>query len=85
MRRRLFGFFESAKNRQIVGFFGGGAAVMLAGIWTVLIYFFPHTGNPPEPRGVTVVTQSGALSSGRDTIINGPVTLDLMSGELVCT
>jgi hypothetical protein len=55
--------FMSKKNRELIAWWGGGAVVAIAGLWTAFVYFFP-----PKP----------AVGSGGTgmTATNGGVTVD---------
>jgi hypothetical protein len=54
----------------------GGAAVVIAGLWTAFTYFVPAVGKNPASKPASQVVQNGTgIDSGNNTIINGPVTI----------
>ena len=74
---RLWKFIRNTKNREIISWFGGGIAVVAAGIWAVVVFFFLHQ-EKPATLSPTTVTQSGTgIGSGRDTNVNAPVSIGL--------
>ena len=53
MLPRLWKFFRNSKNREILSWLGGGAVVVIAGIWAATVYFFPaHKPLELSPRDV---------------------------------
>jgi hypothetical protein len=62
---RLWSFLVSKKNREIIGWVGGGAAVVIAGLWTVFVYFHPPKNDGDDSRrGVTA--SHGGIAIGGD-------------------
>ena len=39
MLPRVWGFIRNSKNREIVSWLGGGAAIIVAGLWAVFTLF----------------------------------------------
>jgi hypothetical protein len=64
-------FIGSKGNRARLGWLGGGAVVVIAGLWTAFIYFFPHKIDPGG--GVTEISATIRASCG-SVAINGPVS-----------
>jgi hypothetical protein len=49
--------------------------VLATGLWAVFTFYVDHS-KPPPPPAMTIVEQKGTgIGSGRDTNINGPVTI----------
>ena len=48
----LWAFLGSKKNREIIGWLGGGIVVVIAGLWAAFVYFFPlkKDGDGPGPQ-----------------------------------
>jgi tetratricopeptide (TPR) repeat protein len=69
-----WGFIRNSKNREVVSWLGGGAAVIAAGLWGVFTYFASPGDKRPAASTTTTITQSGpGIASGRDTVVNAPV------------
>ena len=50
MLSRLWNFLRDEGNRGVLAFLGGGAAIVIGGIWTATIHFVePKGGGKPEP------------------------------------
>jgi tetratricopeptide (TPR) repeat protein len=62
-------------NREIMSWLGGGATVIAAGIWTVLVFLL-HDGKNANTVTTPHVAQSGTgIASGGNTVINAPVNI----------
>jgi tetratricopeptide (TPR) repeat protein len=67
----LWKFVRNRKNREILSWLGGGAAVIVAGTWTLFTY--PHADKKPGGT-ITVVNSSGSVIAPGG-VFNGPVNL----------
>ena len=47
---RILVFPRSKKNREILGWLGGGIVVVIAGLWAAFVYFFPPKGDGAEGK-----------------------------------
>jgi hypothetical protein len=63
MIERLWRFLGAKKNREVLGWIGGGLVVLASAIWVVTIYFFParHT---PESNPAAVEARCGSVAVG---------------------
>jgi hypothetical protein len=56
-------FIRNSKNREILSWLGGGAVVVVAGIWAAIVYFFPAHKSPElSPRDVRANCGSVAIA-----------------------
>jgi SEFIR domain len=74
--RKLWSFLQQEKNRQVLGWLGGGVVILAGGVWVVVTFFYsPH---PPSQEGVVIQETHAPYSppinnvSGDVTITNGP-------------
>jgi hypothetical protein len=77
MRLPLWKFIQNRKYREIASWLGGGAVVIVGGIWGLFTYLFPHDDKKPVAPPATVITQPGPqvgagrdIVAGRDVVIN---------------
>jgi len=64
-------FIGSKSNRARLAWLGGGAIVVIAGLWTAFVYFYPHEGG--SGGGVTEISVTIRAGCG-SVAINGPVS-----------
>jgi Carbohydrate binding domain len=66
MWKKLWQFLQDEKNQRMLTLVGGGLAVVVTGLWTAFVYFFPappaKPGPPPPP--VPVVDKDNLLKNG---------------------
>lgn len=79
--RALWTFLQGKRNREILAWLGGGAVIMIGGIWAAFVYLFPPGGsdNPPSPD-CTIEANSGIAACG-DQQFKGPVSLGSSTGK----
>jgi hypothetical protein len=71
----LWRFIKDRKNRELVSWLGGGAVVIVAGIWTVFVFFLNHDKKPGSSTA-TVVNPSGTvIAPGGDAVFHAPVSI----------
>jgi len=63
MLPRLWSFVRNGKNREILTWLGGGAVVIIAGLWAAIVYFFP-AHKPSELRPADVQANCGGVAIG---------------------
>lgn len=70
--RTLGSLFRQGRNRQILGWFGGGLVVLAAGIWVVATLLSrPYSPPPPQLQAVhTTPSAGGKLALG--VFVNDP-------------
>ena len=67
----LWGFIRQKENRELLGWLGGGAVAVIAGLWAAFVYFFPprHADNKPSSDAVSAdcgsVANTGSLFGSR--------------------
>jgi len=79
----LWRFFLVKKNREVLAWLGGGAVVVIAGLWTAYIQLQPKKAEPDAP---SVSANCGSVAAGRDINganikINGPKDSDCSSKQ----
>jgi len=71
--RQLWSFIGQEENRRILGWIGGGLAVVIGGLWTAFVYFSDTPRIAANPPGV--VASCGSVGVGGNvscaTIIAG--------------
>jgi TIR domain len=72
----LWGFLRDKRNRQVLGWLGGGLVVAATGLWVAFVYFFP----PPNSReakspvpAVNVQADCSAIAIGGN-VTGGTIT-----------
>jgi hypothetical protein len=63
--RTLWRFLQEGKNRQLLGWLGGGFAALTIGVWAVFIYLFPPDKGGDTQPAVTIESRGG-ITAGRD-------------------
>jgi hypothetical protein len=60
---RLWRFLREKRNREILGWIGGGLVVLATGIWTVTVYLFPAQ-KAQETKPTEVEARCGSVAVG---------------------
>ena len=72
----LWEFIRQKRNREVLGWLGGGLVVAATGLWAAVVYFFPpQKSSEPKPAsaqadcgGVAIVgSVTGATITGGNT------------------
>jgi hypothetical protein len=63
----LWAFLRQKRNREILGWIGGGVVAVAVGLWAAFIYVFP-------PKKIDTPGTSGAQASCGGVAIGGNVT-----------
>jgi hypothetical protein len=64
MLASIWAFLQDGSNQAVLGWIGGGAVVVVGGIWAVFKFFVAETKkSPPAP---TVSATNGGVAAGRD-------------------
>ena len=59
----LWEFIRQKRNREVLGWLGGGLVVAATGLWAAVVYFFPPQ-KPSEPRPTNVQADRGGVAIG---------------------
>jgi len=57
----LWEFIRQKRNREVLGWLGGGLVVAATGLWAAIVYFFPPQ-KPAEPRSANVQADCGGVA-----------------------
>jgi hypothetical protein len=72
----LWEFIRQKRNRDVLGWLGGGLVVAATGLWAAIVYFLPPQ-KPSEPRPPNVRADCGSVAIGGSvtgTTITGGAT-----------
>jgi hypothetical protein len=72
---KLWSFLRRKRNREILGWLGGGLVVAAAGLWAIVVFLFPPSGK----SGVSAECGSNAIGgnvSGSTVTAGGPSAAD---------
>jgi hypothetical protein len=61
---RLWSFLGEERNRQILGWAGGGLAVVAAGLWAVVTYLHPPGANSTSKPAAGIEANCGGIAVG---------------------
>jgi hypothetical protein len=59
----LWEFIRQKRNREVLGWLGGGLVVAATGLWAAIVYFFPPQKHS-EPRPHNVQADCGGVAIG---------------------
>jgi len=69
----LWEFVRQKRNREVLGWLGGGLVVAATGLWAVFVYLFPPQ-KPSEPRSSSnVQADRGGVAVG-GSLFGGTIT-----------
>ncbi len=71
----IWSFLGSKKNREIIGWLGGGIVIVIAGLWTAFVYFHPPKIEGGEGKAGVSASHGGVSVGGNvtnSTINTGP-------------
>jgi hypothetical protein len=60
----VWSFLGSKKNREIIGWIGGGIVVIIAGLWTAFVYFHPPKSDSGEGKRDVSASHGGVAVGG---------------------
>ncbi|QBR71503.1 hypothetical protein CU048_09675 [Beijerinckiaceae bacterium] len=66
MPNRLWVFLKSEDNQKLLGWIGGGLALIAGGLWAVFVYFFPAPQTKPNPPQKHIEADCGSVAIGGD-------------------
>jgi hypothetical protein len=59
-------FLLDEKNQRMLALIGGGLVVVVGGLWTAFVYFFPAPGPKPNPPQKQIEAECGSVAIGGD-------------------
>jgi hypothetical protein len=65
----LWSFLAKSKNQKTLSWLGGGAVIVIAGLWAAFVYFFPPKTDGEGPRPQVKIDAS--VKAGDCAIANG--------------
>jgi hypothetical protein len=78
MRFSFWHFVGNRRNGEIASWLGGGAVVVVGGLWGVFTYFFPHEERKPMAPSTSAVSQPAPqVSAGRDVIAGRDIVINV--------
>jgi hypothetical protein len=63
---RIWQSLQDEKNQRMLTLIGGGLAVVIGGLWTAFVYFFPAPGPKPGPPQKQIEAECGSVAIGGD-------------------
>jgi hypothetical protein len=64
---RIWSFLGSNNNRKIIGWLSGGIVILIAGLWTAFVYFFPPKDDRGEGKREVSASHGGVSVGGNVT------------------
>jgi hypothetical protein len=62
---KLWSFLRQKRNREVLGWVGGGLVVVAAGLWAVIVYVFPPSSSPSKSsEGAATSANCGGVAVG---------------------
>jgi hypothetical protein len=66
MASRVLAFLRDESNRALLGWIGGGLAVLATGLWAVFVHFYPLPEAKPGPPQKHIEADCGSVAIGGD-------------------
>jgi hypothetical protein len=68
----FWSFLGSKKNQQTIAWLGSGIVIVVAGLWTAFVYFFPPRGDGGQGKREVSASHGGVAVGGnvRNSTIN---------------
>jgi hypothetical protein len=66
MWNRIWQFLQDEKNQRMLTLIGGGLVVVVGGLWTAFVYFFPAPEAKPGPPQKQIEAECGSVAIGGD-------------------
>jgi len=70
----FWNWLKDPDNRAILGWLGGGIAVVIGGLWTAIVYVLPLKDSKPEVSPAAAVSASGGGVAVGGNVMNSTVT-----------
>ena len=61
---KVWSFLEQKRNREILGWAGGGAMIVAAGLWAVITYLYPSSSGSSAKPSMSVEANCGSVAVG---------------------
>jgi len=74
---------DSEEKRARLSFLGGGAAVVIGGLWAAFIYFYPPRLDTSADKGASASVISRDFLSGRWQVVDKVLGVGVSSGSIV--
>ncbi len=79
MWNRIWQFLQDETNLRLLTLIGGGLAVVIGGLWTAFVYFFPAPEAQPGPPQKQIEAECGSVAIGGD--VSGATITPDSSGD----
>jgi hypothetical protein len=66
MWKTIWQFLQDEKNQRMLTLIGGGLVVVVGGLWTAFVYFFPAPEHNPNPPQKQIEAECGSVAIGGD-------------------
>ena len=66
MWQKVWQFLQDEKNQRMLTLIGGGLVVVVGGLWTAFVYFFPAPSPKPSPPQKQIEAECGSVAVGGD-------------------
>jgi hypothetical protein len=66
MLNRIWQFLQDEKNQRMLTLIGGGLVVVVGGLWTAFVYFFPAPEAKHGPPQKQIEAECGSVAIGGD-------------------
>jgi len=57
-------FFRSKRNRDLIAWWGAGAVIVVSGLWTAFVYFFPPKSDAGDRKSGVSASYGGIAIGG---------------------
>jgi len=79
MRNKIWQLLQDEKNQRMLTLIGGGLAIVIGGLWTAFVYFFPTPEHKPNPPQKQIEADCGSVAIGGD--VSGATITSGSSGD----
>jgi hypothetical protein len=72
---RLWAFLGSKRNREIIAWWGGGIVIVIAGLWSAFVYFYPPKETGEAGNGGVRASHGSVSAGGNVTVESGDCSI----------